>query len=309
MVLCAAFAYAPIYGKAPFEPPAGKILVLIGQDNKTIEEYLDSVKIVPAGFMTYTSIQEMTGLDSKSPDYGAGTTFAGKLLKKYPGSVIQIGLYMVDGLEDTIAGKYDANIDKMAKWFKKTNCPVFLRVGYEFDGPHNHYDPETYKKAYRYTVDRLRKAGVTNVAYVWHSYAYSIKGKLDDWYPGDEYVDWVGISYFSGPKSYRDNVAAFAKALGKPVMIGEATPQGIGTSYGQVSWNRWFRDFFKYVADNDIKIISYINSNWEDQAMWQGQNWQDARVQANKIVKEKWLEEISRDKYLNASKDLYNMLK
>ena len=93
------------------------------------------------------------------------------------------------------------------------------------------------------------------------------------------------------------------------MMICEATPQGVGTYFGKSSWKRWYRDFFKYVSDNDIKAISYINSNWDKLPMWKDWGWKDARVQANEEVKALWIEEISKEKYINSSKNLYNMLK
>ena len=54
---------------------------------------------------------------------------------------------------------------------------VFLRIGYEFDGPHNHYDPQDYKKAYIYLADKINEEGVTNAVFVWHSYASATERK------------------------------------------------------------------------------------------------------------------------------------
>ena len=44
----------------------------------------------------------------------------------------------------------------------------------------------------------MRAEGVNNVAFVWHSYIFaSYNGfPISAWYPGDEYVDWVGVSLF-----------------------------------------------------------------------------------------------------------------
>jgi hypothetical protein len=284
--------------KAKFEPPAGKILLLIGQDTETIEQYIKAVGIVPAGFMTYTSIQNLDGLDSESSDYGCGTMFAGRLVSKYPETCLQIGLYEVDALKDICDGNYDANIDKLANWLKKINRPVFLRIGYEFDGPHNHYDPEDYKKAFRYLVTKLRAAGATNTAYVWHSYAGPASKNIAAWYPGDSYVDWIGISYFNSPEYYRSNAILFAKEHGKPLMAAETTPYGSGVTHGKVSWNLWFRNFFKFVEEDNVKAISYINSNWEEMPMWAGQGWGNARIQDNDFMLAAWREEIKKDKYL-----------
>ncbi len=295
-------AYAEHPQAAKFEPPDGKTLLVVGQDNATIESYLkESGRPVPAGFMLYTNITEFEGLDAPSRDYGSGTMFADALFDKYPGTVLQLGLYMVDSLADTAKGKNDAAIDHFAAWCKKKRVPTFLRIGYEFDGSHNHHDPEEYKAAYRHLVDRLRAAGVDNVAYVWHAHAHVVNSPIEKWYPGDDYVDWVGISYFSQHQGVMKPAVAFAKAKGKPLMIGEATPQGQRTSSGEAAWKAWYKRFFAFVEANDVKMVSYINSNWEAQPMWIGQNWGDARVQANAFVKNAWAAETSKDRYLHAA--------
>jgi len=60
--------------------------------------------------------------------------------------------------------------------------------------------PETYKKAYRHVVDRVRARGANNVLWVFHTVNYSIP--QDTWnyagqyYPGPEYVDWLGSSVY-----------------------------------------------------------------------------------------------------------------
>jgi hypothetical protein len=81
-------------------------------------------------------------------------------------------------------------------------------------------------------------------------------------------------------------------------MTAESTPQGSGTNHGKASWNLWFRDFFKYAADNNVKAISYINSNWEEMPMWQGQGWGECAVENDEFILSSWKDEISKDKYL-----------
>jgi len=301
-------AYKNLDKGAKFTPPDNKVLLIIGQDHQTIQNYLEAIGIIPAGFMIYTNIHYAEGLDSPSRDYGAGISYAQDLIDKYPNTVLQIGLYMVDALVDTYTGRYDESIDKFANWLKTINVPVYLRIGYEFDGPHNHYNPDDYRKAYRYIVDKFRSYGVNNVAYVWHAHAHSLRSPIEDWYPGDEYVDWVGISYFSQHHNYMIPAIKFAREHNKPVMIAEATPQGIGTTYGEKSWKRWFKPFFEFIEEYNIEAISYINSNWEAMPMWKGQGWGDARVHANTYIKEHWIEEIKKDRYLKSSKDLFSQL-
>jgi beta-mannanase len=102
------------------------------------------------------------------------------------------------GLQAIAAGAYDAYIDKWARQAQKFGAPFFLRLGHEMNdpyrypwGPHNN-PPADYIAAWRHVVDRFRAAGATNVLWVWSPHpAYP---PYDIFYPGDEYVDWVGLT-------------------------------------------------------------------------------------------------------------------
>lgn len=85
--------------------------------------------------------------------------------------MIAVGLAIVGNETDIASGKYNRKLDIIGEWFKKlAPRPVFLRIGYEFDGTDwNHYVPETYIPAYKHIKDHFDAAGIRNVAYVWQS--------------------------------------------------------------------------------------------------------------------------------------------
>ncbi len=109
MAPCLAFAISN-----SFAPPSGKTLLLVGQDRRTIARYVRATRNTPGGMMFYTSIQKIQGL-GKPSEYGSGPQDGKALLRSYPNSVIQVGLYMVGGLGDTIDGTYDANLTALAR--------------------------------------------------------------------------------------------------------------------------------------------------------------------------------------------------
>ncbi len=292
---------------ARFEPPEGRILLIVGQHKEAIDTYIKELGHIPAGLMVYTSVQRAEGIYDGF-DHGGGIQHLQYEVEKYPNTVMQVGLYMVDVLEAIINGGYDDNLQKIGNWIKHTNRPVFLRIGYEFDGPHNHYDPKLYVKAYRYIVEKLRAIGVDNVAYVWHSYAHYTERPVMDWYPGDEYVDWFAISYFHPIQRYLDQIVRLAGEHNKPLMIAEATPCGVGITYGDYALNRWYEPLFKFIDTHNVKAVSYINCDWEALPMWKGQGWKDSRIEANPVIKKRWLEEIRKEKYLKSSPELYALL-
>jgi len=290
---------------ARFEPPGGKILLLAGSTQEDIQGYMDVTHILPAGLMGYVAIGG-EGLISPYSE-GSGTQDLPKLAGDYPGAVLQIGLYLVDSCAAIAHGDKDADIDRLGDWSQKTRRPIFLRPGYEFDGPHNHYAPKDYIQAYRRIVDRFRKHGVQNVAYVWHSYASVGSSRIDQWYPGDDYVDWVGISYFNQPQSYMQPVLTFARARGKPVMICEFCPAMIQTKYSN-AWNLWFIPFFKFIKDNDIKALCYINHDWYAGLQFKKFHWGDTRLQSNPEILRRWLAETAQDCYQKSDPTLFKQL-
>ncbi len=86
------------------------------------------------------------------------------------------------------------------------NVPVYLRFAAEFDIWSTLADSEEFKSAFRYVSDYF-KGRNSNVAMVWSPNQVSNWYiDIDDYYPGDNYVDWVGISlyaqkYFQGDKN------------------------------------------------------------------------------------------------------------
>ena len=92
-------------------------LLFIGQDKESILDYLNHVEQNPDGFMGYTSLKHLEGL-TEPKDSGAGIQQMDYFLTNFPKAKLQIGLYLVDALDGIIAGDYDQQIDKLARWLK-----------------------------------------------------------------------------------------------------------------------------------------------------------------------------------------------
>jgi hypothetical protein len=295
------------FSTSKFVPPEGKVLLIVGQDTQNISAYLDAIKIVPAGLSAYTSAEFSEGLD-RADDNGGGVQHAEALVKQYPNTVVLLAIYMVDMEEKIYSGDLDQSLDRIGNWIKSAKRPVYVRIGYEFDFPGNHYDPEKYVRAYRTIVDHFRSMGVDNAAYVWHSYANTVNRPHMDWFPGDDYVDWFAISYFDQPHTFMDQFVQLAKNHKKPLMIAEASPWFLSTSKSDEAWTKWFVPFFAFIRENDIKAISYINCDWDKLPLFVSEGWGDSRVQSNDLIEKKWGEEISKDRYLKSSMNLFRQL-
>ena len=313
-----AFVYA--YEQTKFVPPAGKTLLIVGQTLEDINEYTASFPNEPApgGWAAYWGIPSTDGLANTAVNEHGSSQNHRELVDRFPNSVLQSGLWMVgmwDVAKDTGLGVYDEVIRGFSSWAKTINCPIYLRIGYEFDGAHNELEPSQYVTAYRRFVDITREEGVNNVAFVWHSYAAPpYKGyALGSWYPGDDYVDWVAVSLFGhmyGPDPGPDGNAVFdfAKAHRKPVMVAESSPIYGIFDEDLRSWNTWFVNYFSLAYQKNIKAISFINADWNRYSWVAPLDWQDARLQNNETVAEAWFMETAKDRYLKQSPQLFEQL-
>ncbi len=291
--------------------------MIVGQTLRGIDEHVESFpnEPLPGGWAAYWGIPSMDGVDTTFLNDTGGRQNHQQLVDRFPNTVLQSGLWMVgrwNVARNTADGVYDDVVRAFSAWAKQTNRPIYLRIGYEFDGPHNELEPVEYIRAYRRVVDIMREEAVENVAFVWHSYASPtyMSYPLADWYPGDDYVDWVAVSLFghmysAAPTAELDAVFEFAKVQKKPVMIAESSPtNGIR---GNTAWNGWFVNFFSLAYQKNIKAISFINENWE-RFDFPGTSWADARLQNDQLVSEAWFTETGKDRYLKQSPTLFDEL-
>jgi len=309
------------YEHSKFVPPDGKTLLIMGQTVESITEYMDHFqdRPIPGGWSSYWGIPEFTGIAEAHNNETGSSQNHQMLIEKFPNTVVQSAMWMVgtwDVAKKAGNGDYDHVVNKYSAWAKSANRPIYLRIGYEFDGPHNELEPEQYVRAYRHIVDLMREKGVDNIAFVWHSYASKpFKDyPLSAWYPGDDYVDWVAISVFGhayggsdfGP--YCDDVLKFAKQHKKPVMIAESNPiNGIDKKSIEV-WNQWFINFFTFTYSKNIKAISFINEDWPRTGIPGISEWKDGRLYNNEQVSKAWFKETNKDRYLKQSTELYKQL-
>jgi beta-mannanase len=145
-----------------------------------------------------------------------------------------------DLLSGILAGRYDSNMSAVCSAAAQLKSPVTIRWAQEMEDNDGQFTwafwkPEGYVKAYRHVNDVCRKQFPT-AKYMW-----SPKGEegLEAYYPGDEYVDIIGLSVFGyqpydklevghdttfveRTKPGYDRVARF----GKPIAIAELGYEG-----------------------------------------------------------------------------------
>jgi hypothetical protein len=161
------------------------------------------------------------------------------------------------GMTDVANGVYDFYLLQWAKQARKIHAPILLRLGHEMNdpyrypwGPHNNSAAD-FVAAWKHVHDLFRKAGANNIIWMWSPHpAY---GFFKEYYPGDAYVDYVGIGTLNyGPVAswakwwsfdeifgkYYQDLAAFKK----PIVLTEFASLAYGGNR-----NKWYDDALKNI--------------------------------------------------------------
>jgi len=224
--------------------------------------------------------------------------------------------------------KYDTYLKEISDMFKKyPNVPIYLRFGAEFDIWTDLTDGESYKEAFRHVSEYFKKRN-SNVAMVWSPNQVSNWYiDIDEFYPGDEYVDWVGISlyaqrYFLGDKNQPEEsevvfktginsdpvlaVKEIVETYGsrKPIMLSESgvghklVKSGEDTSVFALQRLKEYYSYLPMVYPQ-IKLIAYFD--WYVDAAGEKN---DFRLSTNKTLQNEYIEltkggRFIQDKYSN----------
>jgi hypothetical protein len=134
-------------------------------------------------------------------------------------------------------GQSDAYITRFADAVRELNLPVAISFGHEMNG--NWYpwgtgqtSAASFVAAWRHIHDLFIQAGASNVIWVWNPNIINPvpQVQLEPYWPGDAYVDWVGITgYFptSGPETfatlYGPTMTEIKQFTTKPIIIAETS--------------------------------------------------------------------------------------
>ena len=138
-----------------------------------------------------------------------------------------------------------------------------------------------YIKAWRHVHNLFTAGGVANVTWLWSpNVSYTGSTPLKILYPGDKYVDWIGLSGYygtSGQKSYRSFDGIFKSTFAelkaftrKPIVI---TETGATDADGQKA--RWIRQMFAQLPHH-TQVIGLIWFETVKEADWRVANSQAA---------------------------------
>lgn len=199
-------------------------------------------------------------------------------------------------LESIINGEFDQDLRTWAQSARDSNIPMLVEFGTEVNGdwftwsgasngggethgygvPSLSDGPERFRDAYRHIIDLFKDEGAYNIT--WFLHVNLLSKPNEDWnspgqyYPGDEYIDWIGVSVY-GSQREKDPWVSFTDLMdmyfdevtdispNKPIAILEF---GVVEREGKDK-SEWIREALQSIIDDryqNIFAISYWHSNW-----------------------------------------------
>jgi len=202
-------------------------------------------------------------------------------------------------------GEYDSYITQFAEAAKAVGQPIMLRFAHEMNGDWSSYcecnsgnQPGDFVRAWRHVYDIFQAVGATNVEWIWSPNAEDPGDpSLKSLYPGDSYVDWVGIDGYSYPlqgcetpaQIFGATVSDVRSFTSKPIMFAEVgisaacsdKPELISDLFSWLetqpevqSFTWWQRvddspgDDNDYTVNSDASSLSAFASGLQDYIEW-----------------------------------------
>ncbi|MCL4439365.1 MAG: glycosyltransferase [Firmicutes bacterium] len=147
------------------------------------------------------------------------------------------------------SGQYDSYIHQWAREAAAYRKPFFLRFAHEMNGNWypwgdiNGNTPDDYIKMWIHVYNIFQEEHANNVMWIWAPNATDADGNRDSivkYYPGDQYVDWVGFSgfnwgtsnpgvtYWNSFKSLAYDTYTILSNYHKPIMVAETSSSSAG---------------------------------------------------------------------------------
>lgn len=182
-------------------------------------------------------------------------------------------------MQQIAAGASDDYVNRFAASVRSLNLPIALSFGHEMNGDWYPWGTKQtaaadFVAAWRHVHDLFAKVGATNVIWIWDpNDIYPVPNiQLQPLYPGDQYVDWIGVTGYwtvNGPHTYSSlflpTLLDIRKFTAKPFIIAET---GVQSGSNQVSS---VNALFNAVATHD-DILGFVWYDYNRQGDWRLEN-------------------------------------
>lgn len=178
--------------------------------------------------------------------------------------------------------RYDRYLLRSATLAREYGKPFFVRFGHEMNLPGSAFGPgrggnrpRDFGKAWRYVVRLFRRHGATNVRWVWTpNVDCAGKCPFGKFYPGDSFVDWVGLDgynygavdrtpWLSLVDVFQHSYRAMRRLTRKPLMIAETASTEHGGDKAA-----WIRQGFAELPQAMPQVRAVLWFNRQKETDW-----------------------------------------
>lgn len=185
-------------------------------------------------------------------------------------------------------GYYDNDLAAFARDARELGIPIIIEYGTEVNGwwfSWNGYwtgeekGAELFREAYRHIIRTMKEEGADNLIWVYHINWISVPDEFwntySAYYPGDEYIDLIGVSIYGAQKPYTHNNRSFAEMMrtgyqaahaispGKRIILSEMGTDLFNPFVPASVWtDHAFRDLITERLWPDVFAFIWWNSAW-----------------------------------------------
>jgi hypothetical protein len=183
-------------------------------------------------------------------------------------------------LSTIIGGAHDTYIRQWTRAVAAWGHPIYVRLMYEMNGRWTSWSPgligntaDQFVLAWRHIVDIARNQGANNIRWVWAPNVDNGDPLLSPYpsvYPGDDYVDWVGLDGFNWGTSklttswvdvsttFQRSVDKLRALTDKPMMISEIGSTELGGDKAA-----WITSGFAQIVTDmpEVQAVTWFDSS------------------------------------------------
>jgi hypothetical protein len=194
-------------------------------------------------------------------------------------------------LQRIVAGEFDADLRAWADGAATFATPLVVEYGTEVNGDwfpwsarfNGGYEegqgPELFKAAFRHIVQTMRSRGANNITWAYHINVQNFpelpRNFPKFYYPGDDVVDWVGMSVYGSERPSDDRCHSFRslmdnmipqlqEATQKPIFVFE---MGITSNNERCDAKLWLDGAFQDLLTGrwpNVKGFTWWNERWKN---------------------------------------------
>ena len=194
-------------------------------------------------------------------------------------------------LEKIINGDFDAELIAWAQSANNHNVPIIIDFALEMNGDwfgwsgklnggQSENAPKKYRDAYRHIIDIFRAQNVNHVTWFFHPTIKSTPS--EEWnspkyyYPGDDYIDWIGVSIYGAfhpGENYWDTFEEILEQNYKKILEVSSTKPlailelGVTDHHSLGKKDKWLKDAFEVILSQKylhFRAVTYWHENWDN---------------------------------------------